>query len=66
MREYGPFDRQENRERYMLRRIVAEMSAHTAGLFVVGLAHIHSLSQKLQQARFEVAVYVWFSLGAQS
>src|SRR5690242_1524719 len=45
--EYGPLDNQENRETLMVQNIQAKMESHRVGLFVVGVAHVHSMSMKL-------------------
>ena len=55
--EYGPLDRQENRELRMAANIQNEMGDHQTGLFVVGLAHLGSISSKVHQAGFNVASY---------
>ena len=59
MSEYGPLDKQENREQRMLQNIRREMEEHQVGIFLVGLAHLHSMSMKLQAFRFRVAAYAW-------
>jgi hypothetical protein len=59
MSEYGPLDQQENREIRMLRNIERAMGKHHVGLFVVGLAHLHSMSMKLKAAKFNVNTYSW-------
>jgi len=43
MSEYGPLDNQENREIRMLQNIEPQMTKHHVGLFIVGLAHLHSV-----------------------
>jgi hypothetical protein len=53
--EYGPLDKQENRERRMVQNIRDAMKE----LFIVGLAHLHSISAKLKEAGFNVAAYTW-------
>jgi len=57
--EYGPLDKQENREQRMTQNIQDKMNGHRVGLFIVGLGHIHSISLKLRQANFNVAAYIW-------
>ena len=59
MSEYGPLDHQENREIRMLQNIDRAMGNHHVGLFVVGLAHLHSMSMKLKAAKFNVNAYSW-------
>ena len=54
MYEYGPFENQEARESRMATNIRAEMASHEIGLFVCGLAHLHSLFSKLRALEFEV------------
>lgn len=62
MLEYGPIDKQENREARMLSNIRDEMSNYDVGLFMVGLGHLHSMASKLLAASFHVVAYSW--LGA--
>jgi len=57
--EYGPLGKQENREQRMAHNIQDEMKNHSVGLFIVGLAHLHSMSKRLNQAGFNVAAYFW-------
>ena len=57
--EYGPYRQQENRERQMVENICSEMEQHDSGLFVVGVAHLHSLFTKLKNRDFEVVGYAW-------
>jgi hypothetical protein len=59
LQEYGPLDVHELRERYMLDRIKGSMESFNAGLFIVGLAHLHSMLSKLKSAGFEVRGYSW-------
>jgi len=59
MSEYGPLDRQENRERRMLQNIQTAMELHQVGLFLVGLGHLHSMSNKLLAANFNVTAFEW-------
>jgi hypothetical protein len=58
MREYGPLENQENRERRMLENVRSCMAEHKAALVIVGLAHLHSISMKLSQ-QFTVTAYSW-------
>jgi hypothetical protein len=55
--EYGPLDKQENREVRMVENIKNQMLDHRVGLLIVGLGHLHSISRKLQDAGFNVASY---------
>ncbi len=57
--EYGPLDRQERREQRMIENILSEMEGHSVGLFIVGHAHLHSMSLKLKEAHFNVTAYSW-------
>jgi hypothetical protein len=59
MNEYGPLDRQESREQRMTQNIRTEMEGHSVGLFIVGDAHLHSMSMKLKEAHFNVTAYSW-------
>jgi hypothetical protein len=58
-REYGPLVAQELREAYMVGRINQCMNSYKVGLFIVGLAHLHSMLIKLRAAGFEVKGYSW-------
>lgn len=62
--EYGPLGAQENREQSMLQNINDAMQSHRVGLFVVGLAHLHSMAMKLQAAQYRVAAYTWLGSGS--
>lgn len=57
--EYGPLDVQEKREQKMLQNIDEAMQDHRVGLFVVGLAHLHSMAMKLHARQYRVAAYTW-------
>lgn len=57
--EYGPYEQQENREKRMVENIMTKMSKHEVGLFIFGIAHLHSLFGKLQSAGFTVTAYHW-------
>jgi hypothetical protein len=59
--EYGPLEKQENRELQMTQNIEKEMKDHQVGLFVFGLAHLHSMSLKLHHLGFNVAAYSWLA-----
>lgn len=59
MLEYGPLTVQEHREQQMTRNIEDAMLNHRVGIFIVGLAHLHSMAMKLQMAQHRVAAYSW-------
>jgi hypothetical protein len=59
MMEYGPLSSQENREQQMLKNLEDAMQNHRVGIFIIGLAHLHSMSMKLQTARYRVSAYTW-------
>jgi hypothetical protein len=56
---YGPLDVQLRRENYMVHRIEVEMSGRNCGLVVCGIAHLHSLFEKLVQSGFHVEAFTW-------
>ncbi len=55
--EYGPFEAQENREKWMMNKVRTEMRPYQAGLFIVGVAHMHSLFAKLLASDLKVVGY---------
>jgi hypothetical protein len=57
--EYGALDKQQNREHRMVQNIQTAMTNHHVGLFIVGLAHLHSIAVKLSETGFTVAAYSW-------
>jgi hypothetical protein len=57
--EYGPLAAQERRESYMVDRIGIFMEPYHAGLFIVGIAHLHSILCKLKVAGFDARGYCW-------
>jgi hypothetical protein len=59
--EYGPFENQEKRENWMVNKVEAEMADYASGLFVIGVAHMHSLFAKLRAAGFDVTAYTWLA-----
>jgi hypothetical protein len=59
LQEYGPLNAQELREDYMVERIKTFMEPYDAGLFIVGLAHLHSILLRLKAVGFEVRGYSW-------
>jgi hypothetical protein len=59
LQEYGPMDVQELREQYMVARIKSFMEPYDVGLFIVGLAHLHSMLSKVKAVGFDVRGYSW-------
>lgn len=59
--EYGPFENQEARENRMVKNIHAEMENYETGLFILGLAHLHSVFGKLKSSGFTVTGYSWLA-----
>ena len=59
MCEYGPFEKQENRERRMAENVLAEMEKYETCLFVLGTAHLHSMFGRLQSLGFKVLALSW-------
>ncbi|WP_213803220.1 hypothetical protein [Granulicella sp. dw_53] len=59
MGEYGPLDHQENRVRAMVEHVCTAMARHHVGILLIGLAHLHSMSQKLLAANFTVSAFQW-------
>lgn len=45
--QYGPFENQEARENWMTKGVQAEMEKYESGLFILGVAHLHSVFGKL-------------------
>ena len=62
MDEYGPFEKQEAREDQMAKNVQMEMKNYETGLFILGLAHLHSIFSKLRVLGFSVTAYAWLSL----
>jgi hypothetical protein len=58
LHEYGPLDAQNAREQQMLRNIREKMEDYTVGIFIVGIAHTHSLHSQLVSRGFDVTTYV--------
>ena len=52
---YGPIEVQIKREAYMIDKIQQAIAEHQVGLFVCGMAHLHSISEKLHLAGYEVS-----------
>jgi len=59
LQEYGPLDVQELRENYMVDCIRIFMEPYKVGLFIVGLAHLHSILSKLKTVGFDTRGYSW-------
>jgi hypothetical protein len=59
MSEYGPFENQEAREIRMVENVRREMERFENGFFLLGLAHLHSLSGRLRSAGFETKGFSW-------
>jgi hypothetical protein len=57
--EYGPVDVQERREQWMVEILDKVMQDHSVGLFVLGLAHLHSMVMKLRARQYRVSAYTW-------
>ena len=57
--EGGPFDKQEARENQMAKNVQTEMESYEAGLFILGLAHLHSVFSNLWALGFKVTGYSW-------
>jgi hypothetical protein len=55
--EYGPFEKQEAREKRMVQNVRAEMENYESGILVLGLAHMHSVFEKLESSGFKVYGY---------
>ena len=55
--EYGPFEAQEARESWMVSKVRAEMEPYQAGIFILGVAHMHSLFAKLRASGLKVVGY---------
>ncbi len=58
LNEYGPLDAQNAREEQMLRSIRKKMEDYKGGIFIVGIAHTHSLYSKLVALGFDVTSYI--------
>jgi hypothetical protein len=59
MAEYGPLRNQENRENQMVENVRQAMTSHDVGILLIGLAHLHSMCQKLLSADFNVSAFTW-------
>jgi hypothetical protein len=58
LHEYGPLDTENAREEQMVRSIRKRMEDYTGGMFIVGIAHTHSLHSKLVSMGFDVTSYI--------
>jgi hypothetical protein len=58
LHEYGPLDAQAAREEQMVRNIRKKMEDYGGGIFIVGIAHTHSLHSKLVEMGFDVTSYI--------
>ena len=56
VRQHGPLDAQERRERAMCENIRTLMAARATAVLVLGIAHLHSMMSKLSED-FDVAGY---------
>ena len=54
MCEYGPFRNQDAREKQMVQNVRTEMTNYESGILVLGLAHMHSVFEKLKSSGFQV------------
>jgi hypothetical protein len=59
LQEYGPLGAQERRESYMVDQIAVFMQPYSVAVFIVGLAHLHSILCKLKVAGFDATGYSW-------
>lgn len=59
LNRYGPLPVQIKRERNMVGEICKAMKEHEAGVFVVGMAHLHSMAEKLLGQGFDVEAFNW-------
>jgi hypothetical protein len=59
--EYGPFENQEGSENWMVKKVQVEMENYETGLFILGVAHLHSLFAKLRSLGFKVTGYSWLA-----
>jgi hypothetical protein len=57
--EYGPFENQEAREDRMAKNVQSAMEKYQTGLFLLGLAHLHSMIGKLRALGFKVTAFSW-------
>jgi hypothetical protein len=60
--EYGPFENQDAREKQMVQNVRTEMTNYESGILVLGLAHMHSVFEKLQSSGFQVYGFSYYDL----
>jgi hypothetical protein len=60
-REYA-FEIHEKREQFMLGKIMEYMTDRERGLLILGMAHIHSMMDKLRKAGFKVSGGTWLQM----
>jgi hypothetical protein len=65
LRDY-PYEVQEKREEFMVERIKELMIDYERGLFVVGMAHLHSMMTKLRMAGFDIESGNWLRIPGNS
>jgi hypothetical protein len=65
MDEYGPFKNQEARENRIAKKVQVEMQKRETAIFILGIAHMHSLFAKLLSMEFDVTGFSWLGLDAQ-
>jgi hypothetical protein len=56
---YGPIQNQINREQFMLDKITQDMADRNSGLFICGLSHVHSITEKFIGRGFDTEGYQW-------
>lgn len=56
---FSPLRTHIKREEYMANEIHKAMVGRTCGMFIVGLAHLHSMSERLLKAGYEVEAFSW-------
>jgi hypothetical protein len=57
--KYGPIDVQRRRETMMVEAIQRAMATNDVALMICGMAHLHSLCEKLNDAGFDVEAFHW-------
>ena len=55
----GPLPALVRREEYMVAQVQESIDGKNRGLFIVGQAHLHSMSEKLLDAGYEVEAFNW-------
>jgi hypothetical protein len=56
---YGPIEVQRRRENLIVEAIEQAMTTKNVALMICGMAHLHSLCEKLSDAGFEVEAFHW-------